>query len=204
MIASRLAWTRRRFSASRAWPPASAWAVGRRVAVAWGRGEGRAGGGGLAPVDLQEHGRGLEVWAGEAGVGVRAVLLGGAGAVAVGQAVADPVEGVLDPLGRSGGGAGVVGYPLPGDVVPLGLVAVECLPDGGVMDPRVMAGHAGAGMPEELLHHVLGNAGVDQPCPERVAELVTGHPDRLPGLIAQADGALPGLELLDEGAVRVG
>ena len=45
--------------------------------------------GGLPPVDLQELGRGLEVRAGEAGVRVRAVLLGGAAAVAVGEAVAD-------------------------------------------------------------------------------------------------------------------
>ena len=35
----------------------------------------------------------------EAGVGVRAVLLGGTAAVAVGEAVADAVEVVLDPLG---------------------------------------------------------------------------------------------------------
>ena len=58
----------------------------------------------------------------EAGVGVRAVLLGRAGAVAVGQAVADPVEVVLDPFGRRGRGVGVVADPLPGDVDPLGLV----------------------------------------------------------------------------------
>jgi hypothetical protein len=69
-----------------------------------GLGDEAAVGGGLPLVDLQEHGRGLEVWAGQAGVGVRAVLLGGAGAVAVGQAVADPVEVVLDPLGRRGRG----------------------------------------------------------------------------------------------------
>ena len=37
-----------------------------------------------------------------------------------------------------------------------------------------------------------------------MAELVAGHPDRLPGLVTQADDALPGLELLDEGAVGVG
>src|SRR5215813_10047394 len=118
------------------------------LAVGVGLGDEAAVGGGLPPVDLQEHGGGLEVRAGEAGVGVRAVLLGGAGAVAVGEAVADPVEVVLDPLGRRGRGVGVVADPLPGDVDPLGLVAVECLPDGGVMDLRVMAGHGSPGMTE--------------------------------------------------------
>ena len=67
----------------------------------------------------------------------------------------------------------------------------------------VVAGHVRAGMAEELLHHVLRDAGVDQPCPECVTELVTGHGDRLPGLVAQVDDALPAPELLDEGAVRV-
>src|SRR6266566_7541145 len=113
---------------------------------------------GLPLVDLQEHWRGLEVRAGQAGVGVRAVLLGRAGAVAVGEAVADPVEVVLDPLGRRGRGVGVVADPLPGDVDPLGLVAVERLPDGGVVDLGVVAGHVGAGMAEELLHDVLRDA----------------------------------------------
>lgn len=37
-----------------------------------------------------------------------------------------------------------------------------------------------------------------------MTKLVSGHPDRLPGFVAQADDALPGLELLDEGAVRIG
>src|SRR5215472_9564629 len=94
------------------------------LAVGVGLGDETPVGLGLPPVDLQEHGRGLEVRAGEAGVGVRAVLLGRAAAVAVGEAVADPVEVVLDPLGRGGGGVGVVADPLPGDVYPLGLVAV--------------------------------------------------------------------------------
>jgi hypothetical protein len=58
-------------------------------------------------------------------------------------------------------------------------------------------------MAGELLHDVLGDAGVDQACPESVTELVTGHGDRLPGLVAQADDALPAPELLAEGAVRV-
>ena len=59
-------------------------------------------------------------------------------------------------------------------------------------------------MAEELLHHVLRDAGVDQACPESVTELVTGHRDRLSRLVAQADDALPAPELLAERAVRVG
>src|SRR5262249_19467594 len=173
------------------------------LALGAGLGDETAVGGGLPPVDWQEHGRGLEVRAGQAGVGVRAVLLGGAGAVAVGQAVADPVEVVLDPLGRGSGGVGVIADPLPADVGPLGLVAVECLPDGGVVDLGVVAGHVRAGMAGGLLHHMLGDAGVDQPRPECVTELVGGHGDRLPGLVAQADDPLPAPELLGEGAVRV-
>src|SRR5215831_17574638 len=131
------------------------------LAVGVGLGDETPVGGCLPPVDLQEHGRGLEVGAGQAGVGVRAVLLGRAGAVAVGQAVADSVEVVLDPLGRGGGGAGVIADLLAGDVDPLGLVAVERFPDGGVVDLGVVAGHVRAGMAEELLHHMLGDAGVD-------------------------------------------
>src|SRR6266568_6924215 len=132
------------------------------LALGVGLGDQTAVGCGLPPVDLQELGRGLEVRAGEAGIRVRAVLLCRAGAVTVGQAVTHPVEVVLDPLGRGRGGAGVVADPLTGDVHPLGLVAVERLPDGGVVNLGVMPGHAGAGMPEEPLHHVLRDAGVDQ------------------------------------------
>src|SRR5712671_4048387 len=84
-----------------------------------GLGDQAAVGRGLPPVDLQELGRGLEVRAGEAGVGVGAVLLRGAPAVAVGEAVADAVEVVLDPLGRSGRGIGVIADLLAGDVHPL-------------------------------------------------------------------------------------
>src|SRR6516165_6496005 len=61
------------------------------LAVGVGLGDERAVGFRLPPVDLQEDGRGLEVRAGQAGVRVRAVLLGGTAAVAVGEAVADAV-----------------------------------------------------------------------------------------------------------------
>ena len=96
MMWSRLSWTWRRLSARRNWPLASARAMSLRLAV------------GLAAVDVEELRGGLEVGAGEAGVGVRAVLLGRPTAVAVGQAVADPGEVVLDPLGVGGEGVGVV------------------------------------------------------------------------------------------------
>ena len=59
-------------------------------------------------------------------------------------------------------------------------------------------------MAEQLLHDVLGDAAVDQPGPQGVAELVAGHGDRLAGLVAQVDDALPACELLGEGPVRVG
>ena len=117
MIRSRLAWTWRRFSARRTWPRASAWSMRRRLVAAWERWMSR------------NSDCGLEVRAGQAGVGVRAVLLGWPGAVAVGQAVADPVEVLLDPLGVGGGRVGVVADPLPGDVHPGGLVGVEGLSD---------------------------------------------------------------------------
>ena len=100
------------------------------LAFGVGLGDETAVGRGLPPVDLQEHWRGLEVWAGQAGVWVRAVLLGGATAVAVREAVADAVKVVLDPFGRCGRGVGVVADRLTGDVDPLGLVAVECCRPG--------------------------------------------------------------------------
>jgi hypothetical protein len=109
------------------------------LAVGVGLGDEAAVGRGLPSVDLQELGGGLEVRAGQAGVRVRAVLLGRAAAIAVRQAVADAVEVVLDPFGRSGRGAGVVADRLTADIDPLGLVAVECLPDGGVVDLVVRA-----------------------------------------------------------------
>jgi hypothetical protein len=62
----------------------------------------------------------------------------------------------------------------------------------------------GTGVPEEPLHDVLGDAlHVDQPGPEGMTELMTGHRDGLPGLVAQVDDALPAHELPTEGAVRV-
>ena len=51
---------------------------------------------------------------------------------------------------------------------------------------------------------MLGDAGVDQPRPECVTELVRGDGDRLAGFVMQTDDALPVSELLGEVAVRVG
>lgn len=133
------------------------------LAVGVGLGDQAAVGWGLPSVDLQELRGGLEVWAGQAGVRVRAVLLGRAAAVDVRQAVADAVEVVLDSFGRSGRRVGAVADRLTADVDLLGLVAVECLPDGGVVDLGVVAGHVRAGMAEEPLRHVLRDAGIDQP-----------------------------------------
>jgi hypothetical protein len=44
--------------------------------------------------------------------------------------------------------------------------------------------HVRAGVTEQLLHDVLGDAAVDEPGPEGVAELMTGHGDGLAGLVA--------------------
>ncbi len=147
---------------------------------------------------------GLEVGAGEAGVGVRAVLLGRASAVAVGQAVSDAGQVVLGPLGISGGGAGVVGHGLAGGVDSLVAVELEGVADGAVVDLGVAGGHAGAGVAEELLDDVLGHAGVDEPGADGVAELVGVDPDGLAGFVPDVDGLLPGAELVGEAAVGVG
>src|SRR5262249_12611747 len=103
-------------------------------------------GGGLAAVDAGELRGGLEIWAGQAGVGVRVVLLGRPSAVAVGQSVLDPGQVVFDPFGGRGGRIRVVADDLPGDVDPLPLVAVELFADGGVVDAGVVRGHVRAGM----------------------------------------------------------
>ena len=83
------------------------------LAVGLGAGDELQVGGGLAAVDVEELGRGLEVGAGQAGVGVGAVLLGWPAAVAVGQAVPDPGQVVLDPFGGGGGRVGVVAEVCP-------------------------------------------------------------------------------------------
>jgi hypothetical protein len=56
-------------------------------------------------------------------------------------------------------------------------------------------------MTEHLLHDVLRDAGVDQPRPEGVTELVGGDRHGLTGLVAQADVALPPGEPFAEGGV---
>ena len=91
MIRSRLSWTRRWLSRRRWWPWVSATLEQLLVVL------------GVLAVHGQELDGGLELGAGQAGVGVRAFLLGRPAAVAVGQAGLDPVQVVLDRL-RFGGG----------------------------------------------------------------------------------------------------
>ncbi len=94
---------------------------------------------GLAAVGVEEFRGGLEVGAGQAGVGVGAVLLGRPAAVAVGQVVPDPGQLVLDPFGGRGGRVRVVAEGLSGDVDQLALVVVERRADGGVVDALSLA-----------------------------------------------------------------
>ena len=77
------------------------------VAFGFGGGDEHGGGVGVAAVDVEELDGGLEVGAGEAGVGVGAVLLRWPAAVAVGEGGLDLVEVVLDPFGGGGGGGGI-------------------------------------------------------------------------------------------------
>jgi len=79
----------------------------------FGGGEQLTGLPGLLAVDREELGGGLEVRAGQAGVGMRAVLLRRAAAVAVGEGVRGSGEPVLDPLGVRGRWAGSKPSSLP-------------------------------------------------------------------------------------------
>ena len=95
------------------------------------------------------------------------------------------------PLGLGGERAGVVGDVFSGEVDPLLAVVVEGCADGGVAERGVAGGHLGAGMAEEPPDDVLGDACVDQPGAEGVAELVGGDPHGLAGVVAQVDVVLP-------------
>ena len=86
----RLSWTWRWLSAR------------RNLAVGFGGGDELPGLVALAAVDVEERWGGLEVGAGEAGVGVGAVLLWWASAGAVGQAGVDAGHVVGGPLGLGG------------------------------------------------------------------------------------------------------
>ena len=160
-------------------------------AVGFGGGDELFGLVALAAVDVEERWGGLEVGAGEAGVGVGAVLLWWASAVAVGQAGLNAGHVVFGPFGLGGGCVGVVGDAFSGEVDPLLAVLVEGCAHGGVMERRVAGGHLGAGVAEEPLDDVLGDACVDQPGAEGVAELVGGDPHGLAGVVAQVDVLLP-------------
>jgi hypothetical protein len=76
------------------------------LAVGVGAGDKPPVDGGLVAVDVEELRGGLEVGTGEAGVGMRAVLLGWPPAIAVGQAVTDAGEVMLDSFGVDGEGVG--------------------------------------------------------------------------------------------------
>ena len=155
-------------------------------------------------MDVEELGCGLEVGAGETGVGVRAVLLGWAAAVAVGEAVVDPRQVVLDPFRVGGGGVGVVRESFAGGVDPAVAVALEGVADGGVVDLGVAGGHARTGVAEQFLDDVLRDAGVDEPGPDGVTELVGVDSHGLAGLVAHVDLSLPVAELAGQAAVGVG
>ena len=134
------------------------------LSVAVGAGNERAVDGRLLAVDVEELRGGLEVGAGETGVGVRAVLLGRPPALAVGQAVSHSREVVFGPLGIRGDGVGVTGNGAPSGVDPLGAVALERVAHGVVVDLGVAGCHARAGVTEEALDDVLGHAGVNPGC----------------------------------------
>ena len=90
---------------------------------------------GLLPVDGQELGGGLEVRAGQAGVWVRAVLLGRPAAVPVGQGVGGTGQSVFDPLGVRGQRLRVEAEQ-PTLHIDAGLaVTFELGPDRGVVQP---------------------------------------------------------------------
>jgi hypothetical protein len=155
-------------------------------------------------VHVEELRGGLEVRTGQTRVGVGAVLLWWPAAVAVGEAVLDPGQVVLHPLGIGGGGVGVVGQDLAGGVDPLGAVGLERGADGAVVDLGVARRHPGARMAEQPLDDVLWDPGVDQPGADGVTELMSVGPHGLASFVVQTDVALPVPQLLGEAAVGVG
>ena len=140
----------------------------------------------LLAVDIEKLRSGLEVWAGETGVGVRAVLLRWSAAVAVGEAVTHASEVVLDPLGVRGESVQVEGQRVAVGVDPLVAVALEGVAHGVVVDLGVAGGHARAGVAEQLLDDVLGHPGIDQPSADGVAELMGMDPHPLTSFVAQS------------------
>ncbi len=128
--------------------------------VGLGAGDEAPVGVGLAAVDVEELGGGLEVGAGQAGVGVRAVLLGRPPAVAVGEAVADAGEVVLDPLGIGGERVGVVVEVLAGGVDPLRAVTLEGVADGVVSSPSPGCARRSSGGPGSASRRAVGQRAV--------------------------------------------
>ena len=149
-----------------------------KSSVGFGGGDEDSGFVSLAAVDVDERRGRLEVGTGQAGVGVWAVLLGWPSAVAVGQARLDPGHVVFGPFGISGHARRVVGDVFAGEVDSLLAVLVEGPPDGGVVQGGVAGGHLRAGVAEEALDDVLGDALVDEPGYVRGCDETGG---RLPG-----------------------
>jgi hypothetical protein len=115
----------------------------------------------LTAVTVQELGCGLKVRTCETGVGMGAVLLGWPSAIAVGKAVSDPVDVVLDPLGVRGERVGIVWHRVTSNVDPLAMVGLEGFSGGAVEDLGVAVGHPWGLVAEHLLDYVLGDAGVE-------------------------------------------
>ena len=171
------------------------------VAVGFGGRDQGSGLVALAAVDVGERRGGLEVGTGEAGVGVGAVLLWWSPAVAVGEAGLDSGHVVFGELRLGGDGGGVVGDALAVEGDPVLAVFVEGLPDGGVVEAGVAGGHLGAGVAEESLNDMLGDAVVDEAGPEGVTKLVRGDGDGFAGLVVETDVVLPANEAFPEGGV---
>jgi hypothetical protein len=91
-------------------------------------------------------------------------LLGWPAAIAVGKGVGCPRQVVLDPLGIGGERVRVEAEQAALDVDARPAVALELLAEGGVVQMGVGSGHLRAGMAEQALDHVLGDALVDEPC----------------------------------------
>jgi len=130
---------------------------------------------GLLEVDGQELGGGLEVGAGQACVGVWAVLLGRPAAVPVWQGVGCSGQLVFDPLGVGGHRLRVEAEEPAFDVDSGLAVAFKLGPDRRVVHVRIGGRHGWAGVAEQALDDVFGNAGVDQPGPKGMPQPVDGN-----------------------------
>src|SRR5680860_291308 len=111
------------------------------MAVVFGGGYESTGLVDLVLVGGQELEGGLKVRAGQAGVGMRAVLLRGASAEPVREAGLDPREVVLDPFRIVGWRGGLEGQVFSVDVDPGGAERLERFANGGVVQSGVYPCH---------------------------------------------------------------